>query len=363
MAGETVLLIDTDNETEEKILSTLETEGYLVFTAIGRDEGAAMAQKLNPSLIFVDTDSTGAGGLEICKMIHDIKSMKSIPIVILASDEGVLDSVDTSFYGIASFLKKPLNPDELKRNTEEVLTMKSYVYQPVEEEDKEILIEDFKKEEQVVDIKENYTESMDIFDTPETDKVSEEVEPEKEQQVLETEKIYPSKVDITKGRKNIKVLVPVIIITIILILAAGIISYRSFFRETEFIIPDVVKTTPPVQQHVDKEVSSMEIQEKQQSIEEKEPVKAASADTKPSGKKFYSVQIGAFMDKNNADDLTKRYKEKGYETFINEGRTNDNKVIYRVLIGRFEKRGESSKMAIKVQKRERIRVTIFSDIY
>ena len=33
MIDNTVLVVDADQETEEKIVTTLETEGYLVFTA------------------------------------------------------------------------------------------------------------------------------------------------------------------------------------------------------------------------------------------------------------------------------------------------------------------------------------------
>jgi len=45
MINDTILVVDADHETEEKIVSTLEAEGYLVFTASGRDVSTGMAEK------------------------------------------------------------------------------------------------------------------------------------------------------------------------------------------------------------------------------------------------------------------------------------------------------------------------------
>jgi DNA-binding response OmpR family regulator len=54
MAGKTILAIDNDTETTQQMVSILEAEDYLVFTAPNRDIGIAMAKKVNPSLIFIN---------------------------------------------------------------------------------------------------------------------------------------------------------------------------------------------------------------------------------------------------------------------------------------------------------------------
>ena len=48
MLGETILVIDTDSETTQQIVSTLESEDYLVFTAQSGNIGLTMAKKLIP---------------------------------------------------------------------------------------------------------------------------------------------------------------------------------------------------------------------------------------------------------------------------------------------------------------------------
>ncbi len=107
MLGETILVIDTDAETTQQIVSTLESEDYLVFTAQSGDIGLTMAKKVNPLLIFVNPAMTGTSGLEVCKTIHSTKSLKNIPIVVLSTFEGATDPRYSALYGIIGSLKKP----------------------------------------------------------------------------------------------------------------------------------------------------------------------------------------------------------------------------------------------------------------
>jgi len=51
MTDKTILVIDVDQETEEKIVSTLEAEDYLVFSASGREITSGMAGKISPRLL------------------------------------------------------------------------------------------------------------------------------------------------------------------------------------------------------------------------------------------------------------------------------------------------------------------------
>ena len=105
MTNLTVLVIDTDTETIQKIMTALETEGYLVFTASEKDVSIKMANKINPSLIFVNIGMSGTSGLEICKAIHEIESLKDIPIIMITPHGGELDSRHKTVYGIIDTIK------------------------------------------------------------------------------------------------------------------------------------------------------------------------------------------------------------------------------------------------------------------
>jgi cell division septation protein DedD len=86
-----------------------------------------------------------------------------------------------------------------------------------------------------------------------------------------------------------------------------------------------------------------------------EPVKNVNPKPKlrpkyrPSGSKatasqnnIHSVQIGAFSDKNNSEELTKLMRDKGYEPWI-KYETSDKNAPNRVLVGQFKSQEEADK--------------------
>ncbi|TAL23149.1 MAG: response regulator [Nitrospirae bacterium] len=133
MLGETILVIDTDTETTQQIVTTLESEDYLVFTAQNGEVGLTMAKKVNPLLIFVNPAMTGESGLEVCKTIHGTEALRNIPIVVISTFEGATDPRYTALYGIVGSLKKPFSPEELVSKTKKVLSMEPLDAQPATE--------------------------------------------------------------------------------------------------------------------------------------------------------------------------------------------------------------------------------------
>src|SRR4030043_1051090 len=117
MTVRTVLIIDTDPETIQKIKPLLESEGYFVFAATGKDDGIAMAKKVNPSLLFINIGMNGTSGLEICNTIHDTELLQNVPIVLISPYGGTIDSRYTSLYGLVDFLKKTFSPEGLITKT------------------------------------------------------------------------------------------------------------------------------------------------------------------------------------------------------------------------------------------------------
>ncbi|MEW6068132.1 MAG: response regulator [Nitrospirota bacterium] len=133
MAEKSILVIDNETEIIQSIMSSLESEGYLVFTSSDVDVSIKMADKIRPSLIFINIGIGGVSGLEACKKIHDSDILKSVPIIVITPHGGTIDSRLTSTYGIVDFLKKPFSNEELISKTIGAFA-KGTVLQPVEEE-------------------------------------------------------------------------------------------------------------------------------------------------------------------------------------------------------------------------------------
>jgi cell division septation protein DedD len=74
---------------------------------------------------------------------------------------------------------------------------------------------------------------------------------------------------------------------------------------------------------------------------------------------FYAAQIGAFKTEDIADALAQKFRLQGYEAYVQRGTAKDSSVVYRVLIGRFEKRKEAVTLAGTVGAKEKIKTTVF----
>ena len=80
--------------------------------------------------------------------------------------------------------------------------------------------------------------------------------------------------------------------------------------------------------------------------EEKKPVAAPAV--KQSGPVTYSVQVGAFRVRREAETKGKMLKAKGFECRIDLPETPDD--LYLVKVGRFSSRAEAKAMQLRLKK-------------
>ncbi|RMG73610.1 MAG: hypothetical protein D6710_03125 [Nitrospirae bacterium] len=71
---------------------------------------------------------------------------------------------------------------------------------------------------------------------------------------------------------------------------------------------------------------------------------------------YYSIQVGAFSKRSDAERLKKRLSSKGYTVFINSSK--GGKILYRVRVGRFIKRADAEKVALKLTINEKLKTFI-----
>lgn len=373
MADKTILVIDADQETEEKIVSTLEAEDYLVFAASGKEITSGMAGRISPALIFLKPTANSVEGFEICKTIHGSDAFKNVPIIVLASLKGPLDARYTSFYGIVDFLEMPVSPEAIIEKTEKILGGKSH-------DPRGPVVEDIGSIEE---------ESAPVEKTPVTqDKgpVDQEFTAEDSGQPAEDYSYGGAEETVTRrllnrGRrrqpKKSALIVPFLLVTAaIAIVAGGFLIYKLFFPLAGVRVPVKVTAPKAVQQKGPPVLPFVAQQPKEQPVAEAKPAETKEAPqkalpqekasavvpaAKPGVEPFYSVQLGAFKSEVRAEALAKEYKGKGHEAFTHRGTAKDNSTLYRVLIGKFKNRKEASQLADKLQAKEKIKTTVFSE--
>jgi len=80
----------------------------------------------------------------------------------------------------------------------------------------------------------------------------------------------------------------------------------------------------------------------------------------PQSTGVYVVQAGAFTHISYAQALRKDLEDKGYESYITVSGFNDDKRIFRVLVGSFMEREDAQRLAEEMKKKENLGVIVAS---
>ncbi|MBE9221886.1 response regulator [Cyanobacterium stanieri LEGE 03274] len=75
-----------------------------------------------PDLIFLDVMMPIINGYEICSQIRRVSNLKHIPIIILTSNDGMVDRVRSKLVGASGFLGKPINEEKVIQKIETLLS-------------------------------------------------------------------------------------------------------------------------------------------------------------------------------------------------------------------------------------------------
>jgi cell division septation protein DedD len=425
MKSKTVLVIENDMDTSRLISKTLESAGYLVFTASRGTVGLTMAKKIKPSLIFLNISTPDTEGLKICSELKKIERLSDVPVMLLTGGTESYDPRYKTSYGIVDFLKKPVVPDELVKKTDKVFSGEpekaEEVFAVEELEPSGAAEEKFSMEEARAEtaeaFDEGFMEQKDEMEEAPPEGISfksrakepldDFLEEEKEGEMKAEEQMggepsdYGS--DILKdtmknrlkrrGAGGAKKAIFAVVGLALMVIGLGA-AYLVFWPKKE------VKTTPPAvtvapavsnqpalpaqaqkpaavkpaakPEQPQKQVAKVEPKPgaiKQPAAAKPAPKPEATkqqAAAKPAPKvgaapkaaKKFSVQVGAFGSKANAEVLVNRLKGKGYDAFIQEG-TKAGGTIYRVLVGSFDSRKEAAVKADEIKGKEKMGAIVY----
>lgn len=293
-----ILVIENDPEMAQRIEDTLRPEGYLIFTASTEDIAISIAEELSPSLILVSL--TMPDGLETCKKIKDIESLRDTPIIALTSPEQTSVPQYGVLYGIVDYLEKPFSPEELISKTETALGIK--------------------------EIKEDFIP------------IEEEVEGL-------IEKSFEPSEELPIQKERIRLFIP-IIIGVVLVISGMIYLIMRDSEKAPTATPQGTARIEP-QQPLEEKASEPEMTAETQ--------KATAEPERP----FYSAQAGAFKTVGNAEALVEGLKSKGYDAFVHSI-TIDNQKLHKVLVGKFEDKKKAKEIVSTLKDKEDIKAMLFS---
>jgi DNA-binding response OmpR family regulator len=114
-----ILVIDDEQISREGVAEVLTDEGYEVRMAADGHEGVSFFATFQPHLVLTDLQMPHLGGIGV---INHVKSVSpTTPIIIFTADI-VIDAQRTAErLGVADYINKPLNFEEMLRRIEQVL--------------------------------------------------------------------------------------------------------------------------------------------------------------------------------------------------------------------------------------------------
>jgi len=108
-----VLVIDDSNTIRRSAELFLRQAGYDVILAEDGFDALAKISDHQPQIIFVDIMMPRLDGYQTCALIKQNARLKTIPVIMLSSKDGVFDRARGRLAGSDRYLTKPFTKDSL----------------------------------------------------------------------------------------------------------------------------------------------------------------------------------------------------------------------------------------------------------
>lgn len=124
MKGKRILVVEDDADISELLEERLKNAGYEIFSVRDGHHALKAVVEKCPDLIILDLFLPTLSGEEVCKSVreHDNDKVNKIPILMLSAKASEVDKIVGRVIGANRYLTKPLNPQELLTNVDQLLT-------------------------------------------------------------------------------------------------------------------------------------------------------------------------------------------------------------------------------------------------
>ena len=105
-----ILLVDDEQDILDFLSYNLKKEGYQVFTALNGKDAISLAKKEIPHLIVLDVMMPEMDGIETCREIREIKSLKEVMVAFLSARNEDYSQIAGFEVGADDYINKPIKP-------------------------------------------------------------------------------------------------------------------------------------------------------------------------------------------------------------------------------------------------------------
>ncbi|HBI15302.1 MAG TPA: DNA-binding response regulator [Desulfobulbaceae bacterium] len=120
-----LLSVEDDEDIQELLRYNLVKAGFAVLLAESGEEAIEKLGGTAPDLVILDLMLPGMNGLEVCKTMKRIDSLKEIPIIMLTAKGEEIDVITGLDLGADDYVSKPFSPKVLVARIKAVLRKKT----------------------------------------------------------------------------------------------------------------------------------------------------------------------------------------------------------------------------------------------
>jgi CheY-like chemotaxis protein len=117
-----ILICDDDPVILRLLQVNLELEGFEVLLGHNGEEAVEIAQSEHPDLIILDIMMPRMDGYQACEKLKSLDDTKDIPVVFLSAKAQQSDIERGKSFGVADYLTKPFDPNDLIDVLDRLLT-------------------------------------------------------------------------------------------------------------------------------------------------------------------------------------------------------------------------------------------------
>jgi twitching motility two-component system response regulator PilG len=88
----------------------------------GTPQAVTVLMRQKPSLILIDLALQDVDGLDLCRTLHQSNLLKDVPIIILTTEDNLMDRLRIRLSGATAHLGRPLRPQDLRTLVEKLLS-------------------------------------------------------------------------------------------------------------------------------------------------------------------------------------------------------------------------------------------------
>ena len=118
-----ILVIDDSNTIRKSAEMFLRQAGYEVYLAEDGFDALAKISDHQPRVIFVDIMMPRLDGYQTCALIKQNPQLKSTPVIMLSSKDGVFDRARGRLAGSDRYLTKPFTKEGLIQAVQETMQL------------------------------------------------------------------------------------------------------------------------------------------------------------------------------------------------------------------------------------------------